>query len=81
MPSAGDLVVYGIGAPDSDVSFIDERGAHAGPSESELQTFIVCPVSVTLPLPLTHPVQLYAHFGAYRGDVSAMLLAMTLNLW
>ena len=78
MPSAGDLVVYGIGAPENDVSFIDERGAHAGPSESEMRTFIVCPVSVTLPAPLNHPV--HAHFAAYRGDVPAMLLAMALSL-
>ena len=68
MPSAGDLVVYGIGAPDRDVSFLDERGAHAGPSEDELRTFIVCPTSVTLPAPLDHPVRLYAHFAAYRAD-------------
>jgi hypothetical protein len=34
MRSAGDLVVYGIGAPGSDVSFIEERGAHAGPSST-----------------------------------------------
>ena len=27
MRSAGDLVIYGIGAPESDVSFIVERGA------------------------------------------------------
>lgn len=68
MPSAGDLVIYGIGARDRDVSFIDERGAHAGPSESEMQTFIVYPAGVTLPTPLSHPVQLYPHFAAYRGD-------------
>ncbi len=80
MPSAGDLVVYGIGAPESDVSFIDERGAHAGPSESEMRTFIVCPVSVPLPAPLNHPMQLYAHFAAYRSEVPAMLLAMALSL-
>jgi hypothetical protein len=45
-----------------------------------MRTFIVCPVSVTLPAPLNHPVQLYAHFAAYRGDVPAMLLAMALSL-
>src|SRR3972149_5529006 len=68
MPSTGDLVLYGIGAPVGDVSFLDERGAHAGPSEAELQTFIFHPPSVALPaLPLTHPVQLYPHFAAY-GD-------------
>lgn len=68
MPSTGDLVLYGIGAPVGDVSFLDERGAHAGPSEAELHTFIFHPPSVALPaLPLTHPVQLYPHFAAY-GD-------------
>jgi hypothetical protein len=67
MPSAGDLVLYGIGAPGGDVSFLEERGAHAGPSEAELHTFILHPPSVTLPAaPLTHPAQLYPHFAAYR---------------
>jgi hypothetical protein len=80
MPSAGDLVVYGIGAPERDVSFIDERGAHAGPSENEMRTFIVFPVSVTLPAPLDHPVQLYAHFAAYRSEVPSMLLALAFSL-
>jgi hypothetical protein len=71
MPSAGDLVLYGICAPDSDVSFIDERGAHAGPSETEMQTFILHPATVTLPAPLTHPAQLYPHFAAYGEDADA----------
>ena len=66
MRSAGDLVVYGIGAPESDVSFIPERGAHAGPSEHELHTFIIHPVTVTLREPVTHPVELYPHFAAYQ---------------
>src|SRR2546429_588141 len=79
MPSAGDLVVYGIGAPERDVSFIDERGSHAGPSENEMRTFIVFPVSVTLPAPLDHPVQLYAHFAAYRSELPAMLLALAFS--
>ncbi len=68
MPSAGDLVLYGIGAPAGDVSFLDERGAHAGPSAAEMGTFIFHPPTATLPAsPLTHPAQLYAHFAAY-GD-------------
>jgi hypothetical protein len=71
MPSAGDIVLYGTGAPAGDVSFIDERGAHAGPSEAELHTFILHPPSVPLPdEPLTHPVQLYPHFMAYQEDPS-----------
>jgi len=65
MPSAGDLVVYGIGAPESDVSFIEERGAHAGPSEQEMQTFFIHPAAVSVLGPLSHPVELYAHFAAY----------------
>ena len=67
MPSTGDIVLYGTGAPGGDVSFIDELGAHAGPSEEELHTFILHPPSVQLPAgPLTHPVGLYPHFRAYR---------------
>jgi Type I phosphodiesterase / nucleotide pyrophosphatase len=76
MPSAGDIVLYGTGAPGGDVSFIDELGAHAGPSQEELHTFILHPPSVELPdAPLTHPVELYPHFRAYRdagaGDPAA----------
>lgn len=72
MPSAGDLVLYGIGAPAGDVSFLDERGAHAGPSPAELDTFILHPPTVTLPdAPLTHPVQLYQHFAAYHDAIAA----------
>jgi hypothetical protein len=67
MPSAGDLVVYGIDAPNGHVSFISERGAHAGPSAEEMQTFIIRPLSVTLRRDITHPIQLYEHFIAYQG--------------
>ena len=66
MRSAGDLVVYGIGAPESDVSFIEERGAHAGPSEHEMHTFFIHPAAVNVPEPLSHPIELYRHFTAYR---------------
>jgi hypothetical protein len=66
MPSAGDLVIYGTDAPDGTVSFIRERGAHAGPSATEMQTFILRPAGVSLPADITHPVQLYAHFVRYR---------------
>jgi hypothetical protein len=66
MPSAGDLVIYGIDAPEGHVSFIPELGAHAGPSPEEMQTFIVHPPTITLPPRITHPVQLYDHFIRYR---------------
>ena len=66
MRSAGDLVIYGIGAPGGDISFIDERGAHAGVSPAELHTFLLHPATVQLPrAPLSHPIQLYPHFAAY----------------
>ena len=72
MPSAGDLVLYGIGAPGGAVSFIDERGAHAGPSEEELHAFILHPPTARLPDgALTHPRQLYPHFLAYREAAAA----------
>ena len=71
MPSAGDIVLYGTGAPGGDVSFIDEFGAHAGPSAEELHTFILYPPDVALPAgPLTHPILLYPHFRAYRAGRS-----------
>ena len=66
MPSAGDLVIYGIDAPGGHVSFIAELGAHAGPSPEELHTFVVHPARVALPLPIDHPVQLYDHFIRYH---------------
>jgi hypothetical protein len=66
MPSAGDLVIYGIDAPGGHVSFIPELGAHAGPSPEELHTFVVHPARVALPLPIDHPVQLYDHFIRYQ---------------
>ena len=68
MPSAGDLVLYGIGAPTGDISFLDERGAHAGPSAAEMHTFMLHPPHAAPPGPLTHPVQLYAHFAAYDDE-------------
>ncbi len=68
MPSAGDIVLYGTGAPGRATSFIPERGAHAGPAEEEMHTFICHPPGVRLPEgALTHPRQLYPHFRAYRG--------------
>lgn len=66
MPSAGDLVLYGLDAPGGNVSFIAERGAHAGPSAEELHTFIIAPPGVTLPSPITHPLDLYPHFVGYQ---------------
>ena len=66
MPSAGDLVIYGTGAAEGDVSFIPEHGAHAGPSADEMNTFLLGPSEMTLPQLITHPSQLYAHFIQYQ---------------
>lgn len=71
MPSAGDFVIYGTGAAEGTVSFIPERGAHAGPSHDEMHTFIVHPAEVSLPLPITHPMQLYDHFMRYHERAAA----------
>jgi hypothetical protein len=65
MPSAGDLIIYGTGAPEGNVSYVPEVGAHAGPSPDELHTFIVAPARVAVP-PITHPLALYDLFIAYR---------------
>ena len=70
MPSAGDLVLYGTNAPPGNVSFIAEVGAHAGPSVDELHTFLIHPPSVTVPEPITHPIQLYPHFARYQADAA-----------
>src|SRR5215472_10450204 len=65
MPSAGDLIIYGTGAPEGNVSYIAEAGAHAGPSPDELQTFIVALAPVDVPS-ITHPMELYPLFIAYQ---------------
>jgi hypothetical protein len=65
MPSAGDLVIYGTGAAEGNVSYIPEVGAHAGPSPDELHTFIVAPSYVTVPT-ITHPLALYDLFITYQ---------------
>jgi hypothetical protein len=66
MRSAGDLVLYGIDAAEGNVSFIAEVGAHAGPSEDELHTFVIGAAQAPLPDPIEHPIQLYPYFMAYQ---------------
>jgi hypothetical protein len=65
MPTAGDLVIYGTGAPEGDTSFITEVGAHAGPAPEELHTFLIHPATVDAPR-VDHPVQLYDLFIGYQ---------------
>jgi hypothetical protein len=66
MRTAGDLVIYGQDAPEGNVSYIPEIGAHAGPSHDELHTFIVAPAATALPTPISHPIQLYDVFMRYQ---------------
>jgi hypothetical protein len=66
MPSAGDLVVYGIDAPEGNVSYVPEIGAHGGTSHDELHTFLIHPRRAHVPVSLTHPVQLYPFFLRYQ---------------
>jgi hypothetical protein len=68
MPSAGDLVVYGIDALGGHVSFLDEIGAHAGPSPEELHTFVVAPVAAPLPDRIDHPTELYRILVGYQSS-------------
>ena len=67
MPSVGDLVIYGVGAPGGHVSYVPEIGAHAGTAPEEMNTFLMHPRNVTVPGPLVHPLQLYDHFARYQG--------------
>ncbi len=66
MPSAGDLVVYGIDAPEGHVSYVPEVSAHAGTSPDELHTFLIHPPGVEVPAPIGHPVELYPLFMRYQ---------------
>ncbi|MBI2204032.1 MAG: alkaline phosphatase family protein [Candidatus Rokubacteria bacterium] len=72
MRCAGDLVLYGLGATDGDVSFIGEQGAHAGPTVDEMQTFIVHPADAPVPSPVLHPIQLYDVFVRYRRAAQSL---------
>ena len=66
MPSAGDLVLYGIDAAEGNVSYIAETGAHAGPSADELHTFLFGPADAPLPEAIRHPIELYPYFMTYQ---------------
>ncbi len=68
MRSAGDLVVYGIGAREGHVSYVPEVGAHAGPSPEELHTFLIQPAGVEARGPVGHPLELYDLFAGYQSE-------------
>ena len=67
MPSAGDLVIYGIDAPEGHVSYVNEVGAHAGPAREELHAFLLRPPAADAPPAIAHPIELYPLFMRYQG--------------
>jgi Type I phosphodiesterase / nucleotide pyrophosphatase len=70
MPSAGDIVLYGHYAPRGCVSYLGERGSHAGPAEDELYGFVLAPPRVAFDFGAVRgPADLHACFAAYgAGD-------------
>jgi len=67
MPSAGDVVLYGHYTARGCVSFLGERGSHAGPSEEELYGFILAPRRVKFDFEgVSGPRDLYRLFIEYQ---------------
>jgi hypothetical protein len=67
MPSAGDIILFGQYAPSGCVSFLGERGSHAGPSERELEGFVVAPPRVGFDFEsVSGPRDLYPLFAGYQ---------------
>jgi len=69
MPSAGDIMLFGHESTHGCVSFVGERGSHAGPSEAELDAFLLAPRDAAPALDsLASPAALYPLFEAYARD-------------
>ena len=68
MPSAGDVVVFGDYTERGCVSFVGERGSHAGPSEEEMYGFIMTPPGVAFDRArVSGPRDLYPLFAGYQA--------------
>jgi hypothetical protein len=66
MPSAGDVMVFGHESPFGCVSYLGERGSHAGPSPDELYGFVLAPPRVRFDWArVSAPEDLYPLFAAY----------------
>lgn len=73
MPSAGDVILYGHYAERGCVSFLGERGSHAGPSEEELYGFVMAPPEVKFDFEaVSGPRELYSLFIGYRDAASEL---------
>jgi hypothetical protein len=69
MPSSGDLVVYGHYTAKGCVSFLGERGSHAGPSEEEMYGFVLAPARLSFDFSqVSGPRDLYPLFAEYLTD-------------
>jgi hypothetical protein len=69
MPSSGDLVVYGHYTGKGCVSFLGERGSHAGPSEEEMYGFVLAPARLSFDFSqVSGPRDLYPLFAEYLTD-------------
>ena len=66
MPSVGDLVIYGVGAPGGHVSYVAEIGAHAGTCARGDEHVHHASEERDGAAPLVHPLQLYDHFTRYQ---------------
>ncbi len=64
MPRAGDVMIFGHDSPHGCVSYLGERGSHAGPSADELYGFVIAPPGVPLHA-LAGPDDLHALFAGY----------------
>ena len=67
MPSGGDAVLYGHYTEAGCVSFLGERGSHAGPSEAEMYAFVLAPAGVAFDFgAVAGPRDLYPLFIGYQ---------------
>jgi hypothetical protein len=68
MPSSGDVILYGHYAAAGCVTFLDERGSHAGPSEAELYAFVAAPSHIAFDFrAVTCARDLHPLFARYHG--------------
>jgi Type I phosphodiesterase / nucleotide pyrophosphatase len=71
MPSSGDIVLYGHYAEAGCVSFLNEPGSHAGPSEDELYAFVAAPPRVDFDFPkVTRARDLHPLFARYHAGTT-----------
>jgi hypothetical protein len=66
MQSGGDLIIYGNGTGQGTISYLGERGSHAGFTSDELFAFIIYPKNIDFAFErVTRPRDLYQFFSRY----------------